>query len=162
MLRIKVGLPESDQKQCGLTVLRFEPIYAAHSDLFGNIAVLVLCCWLLLLTRCCPLALEGFILHLLQLSTHPFVSSVSCSAPGSLWVTGRMSLACIKNHFPTCPHFLCRHSLLLDLPFPTFAFLQGDAGDCPCDKDNHRCLGQWFSSQNLGFLRFSEISEVEG
>ena len=43
MLRMTVGLTESDQKQCGLTVLRFAPIYIASSDLFRNVAVLMFC-----------------------------------------------------------------------------------------------------------------------
>lgn len=83
----------------------------------------VLCCWPSLLTRCCPFALEGFLLHVLQLSTCRFVRSVSWSAPESLQITVECHLPALKSMFPTLPHTLFRHSLLLDLPFPTFAFL---------------------------------------
>lgn len=122
-----VGLPETDQKQHGLTVLRFAPMYIASSDLFRNIAVLMFCAAGF---HSCPVLSTCFrrLLTAPSTSAHALLSALSpglllnpCRSQG-FYHSIECHLPALKSMFPTLSRFSVRHSLL-DLSFPILAFL---------------------------------------
>lgn len=83
----------------------FESIDNACWDLSAT-----LLCWCSVLMALTPyqvlsMCLRNFLVHFWQLSTCPFVTSVSWPAPKYLRVTGRMPLICVEKHVSNSPSF---------------------------------------------------------